>query len=356
MPESVYSPSYDSPEPEEAPPSWKWNHFEVRTLACLIIKGEHKVSNDPMDLSDKLNHALNPSSSGGQPDYSRDVPHAEVQAMLKRILSKKLHAVDLSERDYTTPVTRTKLNAFMRNLGFDGSKDEWDRGRKRRVRVETQNRLVRYMVRKEGGRPSPRSLDERDRRRMLLREPRARRLLRGWGMGASFWEDGGFFLFHHLIYKSSMGHTNPHLEPKGENHPLNRDEDRDLNPARYSYNTNNVTFPPPGLPPVHNGGFVNTPNPRDSVAMWAGGFASTAATPQMGAVAPQSMPIMPGPDSAQQAPMPGHGAFGGFGSLNNLLQQPYQWTGGEQNGAWGASGAHAGDQAPSGSQHRGRGF
>jgi Arc/MetJ family transcription regulator len=207
MPEPVYSPSYDLPEPKEAPPSWTWNHFEVRTLVCLIIKGEHKVSKDPMDLTDKLNHALNPASSGGQPAYSRDVPHAEVQAMLKRILSKKLHAVDLSERDYSAPVTRTKLNAFMRNLGFDGSKDEWDRGRKKHVRAETEKRLVRYMIRKEGGRPSPRSREERDRRRMLLREPRARRLLRGWGIGASFWEDGEYLLVLHLIPRPSKGYT-----------------------------------------------------------------------------------------------------------------------------------------------------
>jgi hypothetical protein len=189
-PESIYSPSYDSPEPGEASPPWEWNHFEVRTLVCLIIKGEHKVLKDPMDLTDKLNKALNPAS-GGQPVFKRDVPHAEVQAMLKRILSKKLHAVDLSERDFhALPVTRTKLNAFMRNLGFDGSRDEWERGRKQKVRVDTQNRMERYMVRKDGGPRSPRSREERDRRRQLLRDPRARRLLRGWGIGASFWEKG----------------------------------------------------------------------------------------------------------------------------------------------------------------------
>ncbi|KAH8782939.1 hypothetical protein F5883DRAFT_679769 [Diaporthe sp. PMI_573] len=339
MPEPVYSPSYDLPEPEEAPPSWTWNHFEVRTLVCLIIKGEHKVSKDPMDLTDKLNHALNPASSGGQPAYSRDVPHAEVQAMLKRILSKKLHAVDLSERDYSAPVTRTKLNAFMRNLGFDGSKDEWDRGRKKHVRAETEKRLVRYMIRKEGGRPSPRSREERDRRRMLLREPRARRLLRGWGIGASFWED----------------------EPKGENRPVHGDEDRDpfllpANPARYSSNTDNAPFLSAGLPPVRNGGFAITPNARDLVAMWAGGFASTAATPRKGAIAPQSMSFMPGPDSTQQAPVLDYGGDGGFGSPNNPQQQPSQWAEGEQNGAWGASGALAGDHLPTGSHHAGRGF
>lgn len=192
MPEPVYSPSYDSPEPEAPRTLWKWNHFEVRTLVCLIIKGEHKISKDPLDLTDKLNRALNPASSGTEPAYTRDIPHAEVQAMLKRILSKKSHAVELSDRNYSVPVTRTKINAFMRNLDFNGSKDEWEAGRNDVVKAETQKRLVRFMIRKEGGRPSPRSRDERDRRRMLLRNPRAKRLLRGWGIGASFWEDGEY--------------------------------------------------------------------------------------------------------------------------------------------------------------------
>ena len=79
-----------------------------------------------------------------------------------------------------------------------------------RVKVETQKRLVRYMVRKEGGRPSPRSREERDRRRMLLREPRARRLLRGWSIGASFWEDGKRFLL--LRFAAAEPNTLPLIQ------------------------------------------------------------------------------------------------------------------------------------------------
>ncbi|KAK7712550.1 hypothetical protein SLS64_004934 [Diaporthe eres] len=333
MPEPVYSPSYDSPEPEAPRTVWKWNHFEVRTLVCLIIKGEHKISKDPMDLTDKLNRALNPASSATQPAYSRDIPHAEVQAMLKRILSKKSHAVDLSDRNYSAPVTRAKLNAFMRNFDFDGSKDEWKAGRGKVVRVETQKRLVRFMIRKEGGRPSPRSRDERDRRRMLLRDPTAKRLLRGWGIGASFWEDGS----------------------KGEEHTMNGNKDRGsssatVNPARHLYSTDKA----PSLPA---GGFANIPSTPNSVAMWAGGFASSAATPLAGAMVPPSMPLMRGPDVAQQATMLDYGSYGGFDSLTNPQKQPYQWTGAEQNGAWGGSGVPAGDQRhPSSSQHVGRGF
>lgn len=364
MSDPVYSPSYDSPEPEEPCAPWKWNHFEVRTLVCLIIKGEHKASKDPLDLTDKLNQALNPASSGNQPAYSRDVPHAEVQAMLKRILSKKSHAVDLSDRDSTATVTRTKLNAFMRNLGFEGSEKEWKQGRKQRVKVETQKRLVRYMVRKQGGRPSPRSREERDRRRMLLREPRARRLLHGWGIGASFWEDGKYFLFLHLIHTFSMEHADPHSEPKGDNRPVKRDEGRspwpaNVNPARYSYNIDNDPFLPTGFPPARAPFFANTPNPRDPVAMWAGGFASAAATPQMGTIAPSSTEIMPGPYFAQQATMLDYGSYGGYGGFENLSnpqQQPYQWAEEEQNRAWGGRGAMAGDHPSSSSQHAGRGL
>ncbi|POS73373.1 hypothetical protein DHEL01_v208223 [Diaporthe helianthi] len=324
-----YFPSYDSPEPDEPHAQWKWNHFEVRTLVCLIIKGEHRASKDPMNLTDKLNHALNPASTGGQADYSRDVPHAEVQAMMKRILSKKWHAVDLSSRDYSgTLVTRTKVNAFMRNLDFKGSKNEWVMGRKKDMQFETQKRLERYMVRKEGGRPSPRSREERDRRRMLLREPRARRLLHGWGIGASFWED----------------------EPKAGDRPVNRDDHRDSCPVGHFYKTANAPFLPTGLTPAGANTFGSTPNASNSVAMWAGGFASTAATPLHGVVAHPfmpDMPDMPGPNSTQQAQAldyggnegyggdGGYGGYGGFGDPRNPEQQPHKWAGGEQNGTHG---------------------
>lgn len=357
MPQPVYSPSYDSPEPEALRSSWKWNHFEVRTLVCLIIKGEHKVSKDPMHLTDKLNRALNPASSSSQPAYSRDIPHADVQDMLKRMLSKKAHAVDFSERNYSSPVTRAKVNAFMRNLGFDGSKVEWEAGRDEKVRVQNQRRLVRFMIRKEGGRPSPRSRDERDRRRMLLREPRARRLLHGWGIGASFWEDG-----EHPpcslppIRSTSATHTDPHPESKGQNRPMNENKDKDswpatVHPSRHPYISEKA-------PSMSAGGFVNTPNTPNSVAMWAGGFAPSAATPLMDAMVPQSMPPMCGPETAQQATMLDYGSYGGFGNLVNPQQHPCQWTGGEQDGIWGGSGAPAGEPRPSNSssQHVGRGF
>lgn len=289
MSEAVYSPSYDSPEPEAPRTSYhKWNHFEVRTLVCLIIKGEHKVSKDPMDMTDKLNRALNPGSSRSKPAYTRDIPHEEVQKMLRRILSKKLHAVDLAERNYQTPVTRAKVNAFMRNLGFDGSEEEWKLGRKEEVKVENEQKLLRFMIRKEGGRPSPRSRDERHRRRMLLREPRAKRLLRGWSIGASFWE-GMYF------YNASLKtQTDFSSGPNGENRSRGRENGRGstassatvVNPDNIPY----ITDKAPSQPAQYF-----TPNtPNTAVAMWGGGFGHfAAATPKTSAIVPPSMSLAP---------------------------------------------------------------
>lgn len=139
---------------------------------------------------------------------------------------------------------------------------------------------------------------------------------------------------------------------------MNGNKDRDSsaathNPVRHPYNTDKT----PSLPA---GSFVNIPNTPNSVAMWAGGFAPSAATPLVGAMVPQSMPLMRGPDIAQQATTLDYGSYGSFGSLANPQQQqqpPYPWTGGEQNGVWGASGATAADQRHSGSSHHvGRGF
>lgn len=142
---------------------------------------------------------------------------------------------------------------------------------------------------------------------------------------------------------------------------MNRGEDKDpwtatVNPARHSYHTDNSPFLQTGLPPVRTGGFANTPNERDSVAMWAGGFASSAATPLMGAFAPSFMPGMPGLDPAQQPTMLDYGSFGGFDNLSNPQQQPYQWAGEEQNRAWGGRGAMAGDYPSSSNQHAGPWF
>lgn len=193
---SSSSSSYEPPSPSHfvSPKAHKWDNFEVRTLICLIIKGEHRISpDDPMYLADRLNNALNPeraTTDTAEKIYGADIPMQDVQAMLRRIMSKKKHAIDISDRHKSNVVTKRKIAAFMRGLEyFDGSEEEWKvGGRRDRMLVERAKMRRRMMVRKEGGKLSPQEQEDRDRRLAMLRSPRAQRLLVGWGIGASFWE------------------------------------------------------------------------------------------------------------------------------------------------------------------------
>lgn len=209
-----------SKSPSQAP--HKWTSFEVRTLVCLIIKGEHLVAragaratdhtdradrDGTMDLADKLNTALHPG------DAARDIPVADVEAMLRRVLARRRHAVDLCRRDGTDAVTKKKINAFMRALDFDGGDEEWTVGGRRVAaaaeRPAALGRLMTRAAREEEGRgeagvfgagppdPPGESEDEREDREArleMIEDPRAYRLLVDWGMGATFWE-GEFFVF-----------------------------------------------------------------------------------------------------------------------------------------------------------------
>ncbi|KAF3770225.1 hypothetical protein M406DRAFT_66647 [Cryphonectria parasitica EP155] len=172
----------------------EWTAFEIRTLICLIIKGEHEISPEPIDFATKLNKALNPRQADKetvQEHFNRDIPVYDVQEMLQRILSKKKHAVDVSERHPTTVVTKAKIQAFVRSLDFDGSEEEWDvMGRKERAVVERSKMRARLETEKKGGELSPCHQDEKSRRRAVIEDdPNAQRLLAAWGMGSSFWED-----------------------------------------------------------------------------------------------------------------------------------------------------------------------
>ncbi|ROV94639.1 hypothetical protein VSDG_06196 [Cytospora chrysosperma] len=317
----------DSPRPS----SHKWNHFEVRTLVCLIIKGEHLASDDPMHITDMLNLALNPASARNNPSYNRDIPHDAIQHMLKRILTKKMHAVDVSERDSRAAVTRTKVNAFMRSLGFDGSKDEWEAGRKDAMKVEVEKRQRRYMERKEGNLLSPRAYDERHRRKMMIREPRARRLLHGWGIGASFWEG------------DNDDADRLRTRSKSRDSPSSGAAITPNSNGRVSYITDSSSAPSTSKePPVHVSrhganthlAFGNTsaipipPNP--AVATWGGGFGPTP-TPTDTAITPLSSSIMP----AQMNPASRYG-YGGPGGFHAGPQQPYQSTGWNEGEPWGS--------------------
>lgn len=184
--------------------SHKWTSFEVRTLLCLIIKGEHHGS-DPIDVADKLNTALNgpepPTKKrkkrGAATDtivvaktnYDRDIPVADVQAMLARILAKKKHAVDLCARDPSRLVTTKKMRALTRQgLDFGGGDDEWRAGGRREEAAAAAAAERARRSRRCGGYPDE-DKDESNRRREMVESPRARMLLVDWGMGASFWED-----------------------------------------------------------------------------------------------------------------------------------------------------------------------
>lgn len=188
------SRNYASPLRAGTPKPHKWQPFEVRTLICLIIKREHLDSpDDPMDLADKLNSALNPVRSAtmqtAERIYGADIPVVDVTAMLHRILRKRRHAVDLSDRQPSEVVTKRKVATFMRALDFSGSEEEWiASGRRELVAVERALMRRRMMAREEGTIASPRAMEEKDRRLNMLRSPRAQRLLVGWGIGGSFWE------------------------------------------------------------------------------------------------------------------------------------------------------------------------
>lgn len=191
------SSSYDEPDSVNQSPH-KWTTWEVRALICLIIKGEHRVYDDPAYFTDKLNSALNPSpsvtnksngSSNGETDApmrpsrsQQDIPHRDVQAMLKRILTKKKHAVEISQRDHTYNVTRKKMAAFMRNIDFDGSPEEWEAGRREKVLADGVKKQNKKRI------TGRREKEERKRRKAMIRSPRAKNLLINWGIGASFWE------------------------------------------------------------------------------------------------------------------------------------------------------------------------
>ncbi|KUI58818.1 hypothetical protein VP1G_06078 [Cytospora mali] len=325
-PSSASSQDTDQVDGPPRPSTHKWNHFEVRALICLVIKGEHLTTDDPMHIADKLNMALNPASSRRNPNYNRDIPHDEIQHMLKRILDKKMHAVDVSDRDTRPTITRTKVNAFMRSLGFDGSKDEWMMGRKEKMNMEGEKRQRRYTARKEGA-ESPRALDERHRRRMMIRGPRARRLLRGWGIGASFWEG------------DTKGADRLETRSKSQDSRSSGTVFTPVSNGRISYITDTTPAPSNGKEPPFNSirrngvthlAFDNaranpsTTTPNPAVAAWGGGFA-----PAPMAITPLSTSIMP----AQMTPASRYG-YGGPGGFHVGPQQPYQSSGWDEGEFW----------------------
>lgn len=183
----------------------QWNSFEIRTLFCLIIKGEHQDRNGllaPLDLASKLNKALNPEPLAGSKvsaekeaqRFARDIPPYEVAAMLRRVLDKKRHAVDVVSRCPARTVTRRQLVAFTRQLDFRGDEEEWALTN-RREHVQRVDRVLRYREEKEkdGRRMSPERVADNRERLEEVEDDRAQRLLKDWGIGHEFYE-GEFLL------------------------------------------------------------------------------------------------------------------------------------------------------------------
>ncbi|KAJ4419341.1 hypothetical protein N0V82_005029 [Gnomoniopsis sp. IMI 355080] len=174
---------------------YKWNSFEIRTLICLIIKGAHydrKGPVDPMDFADKLNKALNPvnaTSERSKALFDRDIPVVDVQTMLRRILAKKSHAVDVVQRDPAATITKRQINAFIRQLDFDGGENEWaDEHRREKILAERAEMQRQLNKRKEGRPMSPERWEEAQDRLRDIQSPRALKLLSNWGMGRTFFE------------------------------------------------------------------------------------------------------------------------------------------------------------------------
>lgn len=173
----------------------KWSSFEIRTLVCLIIKGAYCDKDgpvDPIDFADKLNKALNPVKAHTQDAealFDRDIPVNDVHKMLRRILAKKRHAVNVIQRDPAAAITRRQINVFRRQLDFDGGELEWlDNHRRENVmaeRAEMRRRLDEGKCSRPVGQETWKENQERLRD---IGSPRAQKLLSKWSMGKTFFE------------------------------------------------------------------------------------------------------------------------------------------------------------------------
>lgn len=189
----------------------KWDSFEIRTLICLIIKGAHRNSKgpvDPMDFADKLNKALNPvqtSTRSAKVLFDRDIPVDDVQEMLQRILARKSHAVDVVQRNPAASITKRQVNAFIRQLDFDGGESEWLDDFKREKVMAERAEMRRQLDKRREGRPMSQERWENNQERLQdIHSPRAHRLLSNWGMGKTFFQGE---LFPHCARWTQTDHS-----------------------------------------------------------------------------------------------------------------------------------------------------
>ncbi|KAJ4391748.1 hypothetical protein N0V93_005368 [Gnomoniopsis smithogilvyi] len=309
MSPTVFSASDTSSE-------YKWNSFEIRTLICLIIKGAHYDSKgpvDPMDFADMLNKALNPvkaTTERSKALFDRDIPVDDVQKMLRRILAKKSHAIDVVLRDPAVAITKRQVNAFMRQLDFDGGENEWlDEHRREKVMVERAE-MRRQLEKRTEGRPMSQERWEHGQERLRdVQSPRAQRLLSNWGIGRTFFEGELFQHRGRWNQTDRTSHATGSEPVRGRSstrhdHPLSPGEITDVSSATTyngpnkgqgyddpfsTYNSysktgasvwdNTVQTPAWGTPGHTLRHLATTPNPP--VGGWISGFAQPVPNPQL---------------------------------------------------------------------------
>jgi len=123
----------------------QWTEFELRTVLSLICRGALR-SGDTLGFATALNAALNAGNHG------RDIPVAEVRALLAQLREEKKGSLAFIERQTSRKLTRTIARVFARELDYDGSLKEWIvDGRRERVMLEEDRKRKRLMDREERG-------------------------------------------------------------------------------------------------------------------------------------------------------------------------------------------------------------
>lgn len=119
----------------------EWTPFEMTTVLSLLCKGVHRTAGGALTFATELNEALNPGGPS-RAAYARDVPVADVEALLGRLAVEKKAALAFIERTPPLKITRAKRRVFERDIGFDGSLREWNDGRRERERELLPERLA----------------------------------------------------------------------------------------------------------------------------------------------------------------------------------------------------------------------
>lgn len=279
-----------------------------------------------MDFADKLNRALNPVKGVTERSkalFDRDIPVDDVQKMLRRILAKKRHAVDVAQRNPAATITKRQVNAFMRQLGFDGGENEWlDEHRRDKVMVERAEMRRQLNQRKEG-RPMSRERWEASQERLRdIQSPRAQRLLSDWGMGRTFFEGE---LFQHRGRWTQTDRTSHDIDSKPGRGRTSTRRGRSLSPGEIT-DISGTTFNDPNGDKGYDDPF-DTYNGRSKFG--ASHWDNTVQTPAWGTpgnslrhVAATPNPPVGGWDGCFVQPAPTPQVDGGYGKSYGYAPTP----------------------------------